>query len=191
MRDISSHILDICQNAITAKASLIKITISVNEKKDKLGLNILDNGSGMDKDLRKHADSPFFTTKANNKIGLGLPLLKEACLDTGGSFKLKSGRGVGSLVKAVFKLSSIDIPPLGELSEAIFSLIVINQYMDFKVKLRHNRKAFFVDTRKLKKRFTGIPLSEVKVSAWILDYLRKGINELFGGKLSYENVERA
>ncbi|MEZ4357439.1 MAG: ATP-binding protein [Eubacteriales bacterium] len=191
MRDVSSHILDICQNAITANASLIKITINVDEKKDTLVLNIIDNGSGMDEDLAKKADSPFFTTKANAKIGLGLSLLKEACLETGGSFKFESKQHVGSLIMAVFKLSSIDIPPLGELSETIFSLIAVNQHIDFEIELKNGEKGFSIDTKELKKRFAGKFFSEVKVSAWILDYLRKGINELFGGKLSYENVERA
>ena len=191
MHDISSHILDICQNSITAKASLITITICVNEKKDSLSLSILDNGLGMDKYLRKYADSPFFTTKAKAQFGLGLSLLKEACLETGGSFKFKSKQKKGSLVKVAFKLSSIDIPPLGDLSETIFSLMVVNQYMDFKLKLKLNNKVFFADTREFKRKFCGISFSEIKVSAWILDYLRKGINELFGGKLSYENVKRA
>ncbi|MCK4420115.1 ATP-binding protein, partial [Candidatus Aerophobetes bacterium] len=48
MEDISLHILDIVENSIRALASTVKIRIEENIEKDRLVLEIEDDGKGMD-----------------------------------------------------------------------------------------------------------------------------------------------
>ena len=61
--EISLHILDIVQNSISARASAIEITVSIDSKSDTLAVVIKDNGCGMsDEELSKAVD-PFYTTR--------------------------------------------------------------------------------------------------------------------------------
>ena len=47
MRELPLNVLDIAQNSISAKASLIEIEIVGDTKKNELLIGIYDNGKGM------------------------------------------------------------------------------------------------------------------------------------------------
>jgi len=47
MKTISDHILDIVQNSVRAKATLIEIIVDEDKKSDFYALKINDNGCGM------------------------------------------------------------------------------------------------------------------------------------------------
>ena len=111
------HILDICQNSISANAASIQIILNIDEEKDKLQIIIWDNGCGMSEDFLKKVTSPFITTRTTRKIGLGIPLFKAGCEACDGSFEITSVRNQGTEVKAEYRLSHIDRPPMGELAE--------------------------------------------------------------------------
>nr|WP_237659929.1 ATP-binding protein [Tepidanaerobacter sp. GT38] len=68
MKELSLHILDIVQNSLGAKASLIEIDIEEDIKNDLLIIKIRDNGSGMDPDTIKKVMDPFFTTRTTRKV---------------------------------------------------------------------------------------------------------------------------
>ena len=74
MKELSLHILDVVQNSLGAKASLIEININENIKEDLLIIEIKDNGTGMSKEMSKKLIDPFFTTRTTRKVGLGIPL---------------------------------------------------------------------------------------------------------------------
>ena len=59
-----------------ARATLTEIT--VNETDDTLTLKISDNGCGMTAETLKAVTDPFYTTRTTRKVGMGLPLLREA-----------------------------------------------------------------------------------------------------------------
>ena len=48
MPEISLNILDVTENSVRAHASLIRITVAIDEKADTLSVTIADNGCGMD-----------------------------------------------------------------------------------------------------------------------------------------------
>ena len=55
--EISLHILDIVQNSISARASSVEITVSIDNASDTLTVIIEDNGFGMtDEELSKAVD---------------------------------------------------------------------------------------------------------------------------------------
>ena len=106
MRELSLNVLDIVQNSITAKATLIKIELIEDINNDILKINIFDNGKGMTDEQIKSVTDPFYTTRTTRKIGLGIPLFKMAAEMSGGSFKIESTVGVGTkFIPAIFILA--------------------------------------------------------------------------------------
>ena len=123
MPEIALNVLDIAQNSVRAEASLIQISVDVDEAADTLTITIEDNGCGMTKEQVSHVTDPFFTTRTTRKIGLGVPFFKMAAESTGGSFAIQSEPGTGTKVTAVFGLSHIDRMPLGDMNGTIYTLI--------------------------------------------------------------------
>lgn len=119
MEDLSLHILDIVENSIRAKARNIRIRLIENEEKNLLQLEISDDGEGMNETQVKQATDPFFTTKSEKRIGLGLPFLAQSAQEAEGSLDIASAPGKGTTVMARFKRSHIDRKPLGDLQETL------------------------------------------------------------------------
>lgn len=86
MKELSLNILDIAQNSIRAEATRIEILI--DETETTLRLTIRDNGYGMSEDFVKTVTDPFSTTRTTRKVGMGIPLLKLAAEQTGGTFSV-------------------------------------------------------------------------------------------------------
>ena len=178
MREISLHILDIAQNSVTANASLVEITVEENEKADKLSVVIGDNGKGMSEEMVKKVVDPFTTGRTTRKVGLGIPLIKMAAENTGGSFLLESEPGVGTTLTAIFVLSSIDRQPLGNMAETMLGMVTSYEQVDFLYVHRVNEKEFVFDTREIKKILGDVSLKEPDVYMWLSGYLKEGEAEL-------------
>ena len=57
--EISLNILDVVQNSISARASLIEITVNIDTKADTLTVVIEDDGSGMSTEELSKVVDPF------------------------------------------------------------------------------------------------------------------------------------
>ncbi len=119
MEDLSLHVLDIVENALSASADRVRILIHEDTGTDQMLLEIEDNGRGMDAEWCQRALDPFFTTKTTRRVGLGLPLLAQAARESGGALELISEPGRGTTVRAVFQLSHPDRKPLGDIAETL------------------------------------------------------------------------
>jgi signal transduction histidine kinase len=119
MEDLSLHILDIVENSLRANARNIEVRLIEDQKKDKLVLEVTDDGEGMDEETLRQSVNPFFTTKEGKKIGLGLPFLAQSAEEAGGKLEVDSARGRGTRVVATFRLSHIDRKPLGNLEQTL------------------------------------------------------------------------
>ena len=182
MPEISLNILDVAENSVRAKASLIEITVSVKTKEDTLTVIIRDDGCGMTADQVKRAQDPFFTTRTTRIVGLGLPFFKQAAESTGGSFRIDSEKGKGTTVEAVFILSHIDRMPLGDISSTIHTLVVFNEQIDFKYIYEYDDKSFTLDTREMREMLGDeISFMEPEVSLFIWEYLDTNKGETDGG----------
>ena len=148
MQDLSLHILDIVENAIRAGADKIIIEISEDAGKDQLIVDIKDNGLGMDSKTIKKAADPFFTTKEKRKFGLGLSLFSQAVEQAGGSIKIKSKKGVGTKITAVFKLSHPDMKPKGDILGTIGALVAANPKIQVIYNYRKGDYNYFFDSFK-------------------------------------------
>lgn len=174
------HILDIVENSIRAKANLINISIIINESKDELVISIEDNGCGMNKEMLDNVKSPFTTTRTTRKVGLGIPLFATGCENTGGSLDISSCSGVGTKLTATYKYSHIDRPPLGDLAETIYVLTLMNPQIDF-VFSSIKDESFLYDTREIKAKLDGLPITHPEVISFIHGYLQEGTKQVFGG----------
>ena len=181
MKEIALHIMDIVQNSITAGAGFITIGVFIDKERDTLAVEIGDNGKGMDADMLARVTSPFTTTRTTRKVGLGISLLKAGAEAADGSFQISSQPGRGTQVRAVYGLSHIDRPPLGDIASVIHTLMVCNPEIDFAFETGCGEKAFAANTAEIKETLDGVPITQSEVSVWLIEYLREGIDEIFGG----------
>jgi len=167
MKEISLHILDIVQNSISAKATLVKIVVDENTKKNELVIKIIDNGIGMSKEVVEKVMNPFFTTRTTRNVGLGIPLFQAAAERCGGEFHIWSEIGKGTQIIAKFKYDHIDRAPIGKIHDTILTIIMSNAIIDCIYIHRCNEKKVVFDTRKVKRMLEGVPLTNEDVLLWI------------------------
>ena len=151
MQDLSLHILDVVENSLRSKARLVEISLIEDLERDLLILQIKDDGEGMDPETLKRATDPFFTSKANKKVGLGLALLAQAARETGGKLEVSSSQGSGTTVKAVFQNSHPDRKPLGDMAATVQTLVVGNPEVDFVYEHRKGMEIARFDTRQIRR----------------------------------------
>lgn len=181
MKELSLNILDIAENSLKAGAALTEITLC--EDGNMLTLTIRDNGCGMPQDMVQAVTDPFCTTRTTRKVGLGLPLLKLAAEQTGGSIEIKS-RTIGespddhgTTVRAVFDMSSIDFTPLGDVVATVMTLIQGHPDSDFLFTHKKEKGTVTLDTREIRAVLEGVPLNSYEVIKWIEEYLNEQYSE--------------
>ncbi len=182
MTEISLNILDVAENSTKAGATLVEIGVMVSHLSDTLTVTIKDNGCGMDEEQVRKVTDPFYTTRTTRKVGLGVPFFKQAAEATGGSFEITSKKGVGTYVKAVFVLSSIDRMPLGDICLTMQNLIIYHPETDFLYTYAFDSKSFVLDTREFREILgEDIPFNSPEIAAYIMDYLKENTLEVDGG----------
>ena len=184
MQELSMNILDVAENAVSAGASLIEITVDEQPEKDVLSVIIADNGRGMTSAQLENVTDPFYTTRQTRKVGLGVPFFKLAAEITGGSFGITSTPGKGTVVTAVFVRSSIDRMPLGDMNETLLALICANPETDFVYTRRIENDTLTLDTREFRRELEGIPLNSPGVTGFIREFLTENTAELLQGRQS-------
>ena len=177
MKEISLNILDIAENSVKAGASLT--TILIDEVDNRLVLTIIDDGCGMDEETVKSVVDPFYTTRTTRKVGMGVPLLKLACEQTGGSMEITSVSADadpehhGTSVTAVFHEDHLDFTPLGDVVSSIVTLIQGHPDTDFLFKHTKGEAEVGLDTRELRQVLEDVPLNSFEVIQWIQSYLEE------------------
>jgi hypothetical protein len=181
MTDLSLNILDIAQNSIKAEAKFIQIYISADTEKDQLEITITDDGCGMTEDQLNKVTDPFYTTRTTRKVGLGIPFYKMAAELSGGGFSIESKLNEGTTSKAWFKISNIDRPPLGDISETIATLVIFNPDIDFLYSMNLNGNCFELNTKEMREILEGIPFNTHEVASYIREYLRENTATVLNG----------
>ena len=174
MKEISLNILDVAENSVKANATLTEIFI--DEKGDTLTLTIKDDGCGMNEETVKSVIDPFYTTRTTRKVGLGIPLLKLACEQTGGALSITSSvdeSNHGTTVEAVFFKNHIDFTPLGDVISSIVTLIQGHPNTDFLFRHTTENGTVELDTREIRAVLEDVPLDTYEVILWIGDNLKE------------------
>jgi len=175
MKTISDHILDIVQNSMRAGATLIEIMIKEDVKNDNYLLRIKDNGEGMNEKFLKQAVNPFFTTRGTRKVGLGLSLLKQNAELANGHFSLKSQPGEGTTVEAVFQLSNIDRPPMGDVWNTFYIAMLGNENVEFVYEHNTNKGRFKISSSEIRDNIEGVSLQNTEIRNAIIDLMQTNI----------------
>lgn len=86
MPEIALNVLDIAQNSVRAEASLIQISVDVDEAADTLTITIEDNGCGMTTEQTARVTDPFFTTRTTPQDRSGGSVFQDGCRKYGRQF---------------------------------------------------------------------------------------------------------
>ncbi len=168
--------LDLVQNSIKAGADCVAVSITESVSSDLLTISITDDGCGMDEEFLRRVTDPFTTTRTTRRVGMGIPLFKMAAEMAGGSFEISSRKGEGTSLRAVFQLSHIDRPPLGDMAGTVAAIVQSSPEMKLIYELKTDEGAFTFSTEEIKEALGDVSLSEPEVVEWIREYVRE--NEL-------------
>lgn len=182
MKELSLNILDVAENSVKAGATFTQILI--DEGDEAFAITIIDDGCGMSEEVVKSVVDPFYTTRTTRKVGLGVPLLKLAAEQTGGSLEIESRTteefpdNHGTKVVAKFNKNHIDFTPLGDVISSITTLIQGHPDTDFLFIHKVDGKEIKLDTRELREVLGGVSLGEYEVIKWIEEYLKEQYVEI-------------
>ena len=176
MKDLSLNLLDIAENSVKAEATLTQLLLT--QEGSILTFQVVDDGRGMTEEVLKGVVDPFYTTRTTRKVGLGLPLLRMAAEQTGGTMEVQSKHkdahpdSHGTIVTAVFHTDHIDCPPVGDLVATVTTLIQGHPDTDFLFRHRlPDGRTVELDTRQLREILGEVSLAEFEVLQWISGYL--------------------
>ena len=175
MREISLTLLDLAQNSIKVEASLIEIEFSISEKRNLIEFTIDDNGYGMTNEELEKVTDPFFTSRAERRVGLGVPFCKLACEQAGGSFSITSEKDVGTKLYASFQLDHIDRQPVGDLAGSVLFIVTASEKSDVIFKFKTDETDFSFDSREAKEILGGLPINTPDVVSYLEDMFRENI----------------
>jgi anti-sigma regulatory factor (Ser/Thr protein kinase) len=178
LEDLSLHILDIVENAVSAKAKRIDILVIEEPKEDRFVIEIKDNGIGMDEEASQKAVDPFFTTRTSRRVGLGLSLLAQAAEDAGGTLRIESNLGKGTRVTATFRYHHIDRKPLGNMVETMMTLLLGNPELDISYTHKKEGGSYTLSSQWLKERFKDRSLTDPEVIQWLRKDLKEGLAQI-------------
>lgn len=178
MKELSLNILDIVQNSIAAEASVVEI--SIIETADTLTLSVADDGYGMSSEFLSRVQNPFATSRTTRKVGMGIPLLKLAAEQTGGSIKIESKQRAehpdcsGTRITAEFYKNHVDFTPLGDIVSTLTALIQGCPSIDYVFSHKLDGRQVQLDTRQMRSVLGGdIPLNDAAVLTWVKEMLNE------------------
>lgn len=130
MLELSLHILDLLENATRAGATVVYVGIVEDAARNRLEIQVEDNGPGLSAAPEQALD-PFYTTKKGKKTGLGLSFFRAAAEQAGGSLNVGESELGGVAVHVCMQLNHVDRAPLGDLAETFRSLVLTHPEIDF------------------------------------------------------------
>lgn len=176
MKELSLNVLDITGNSVKAEATLIEISLA--ERDGWLTMSIRDNGYGMEADFLERVTNPFSTTRTTRKVGMGLPLLKMAAEQTGGSMTIVSTprriapNACGTTVTATFDMNSVDFTPIGDIVSTLVLLVQGSPDVDFVFRHVRPQGTVELDTRTMRQVLgEEVSLGEFAVLEWMREML--------------------
>lgn len=175
MRELSLHLLDIAENSVAAGARNIKISVREDLVADRLALSVKDDGKGMDAQTAARILDPFVTSRTTRKVGLGLPLLKEAAELCNGGLHIQSAVGEGTTVEVTFQHSHIDRMPLGDLASTFLTLLVSSPQIHWEFEYQTALDSYRFDDAAIKQVIEDIPLSDPLILSFLREEITQGV----------------
>lgn len=179
MNELALYILDLTQNSISAGASRVEISIRLSHEDDSLQIDLLDDGCGMSSEFIEKVTSPFTTTRKTRKVGLGIPMIKQLCEMCDGAFQIESEPGKGTCLRLRFRLSHVDLPPMGDLAQTMTALVIGSpEKPDFRLFYSEGAQPYQFDTAAVRQILgSDVPLNTPDVLMWIKADIEEGLKE--------------
>ncbi|GAP22927.1 ATP-binding protein [Leptolinea tardivitalis] len=178
MRELALHLLDIAENSVAADAKTIRIEICEDISRDRLSMKVEDDGKGMTEEMVQRVTDPFVTSRTTRKVGLGLPLLKEAAEACNGSLTITSKVGKGTSVYVDFQRSHIDRMPLGDIATTFLNLLIAHPPIHFIFRYMIGEKEFYLDDETIKSELQGVSMTEPVVLTFLRNFFESGIHSI-------------
>ncbi|WP_313340499.1 sensor histidine kinase [Sedimentibacter sp.] len=178
MKELSMHILDIAMNSISAGSKLIEIIIEESNNSNLIKIIIKDDGCGMSDDTIKRVTDPFYTTRTTRKVGLGIPLLKEACERCNGYFNINSEIGKGTTVECSFERDNIDRAPVGNMGDTIITIINSLNNCELLYNYSTDEKSFVLSTLELRNILGGADIKSNDILLWVKEYINENMKNM-------------
>lgn len=103
-------LLNLVVNALQALSSRAPteslVTIRLDHTKDRVQLEVIDNGPGIEEDKLPHIFDPFYTTKGEAGTGLGLAISKRIAEECGGSLTARNRPEGGAIFRLELPIAS-------------------------------------------------------------------------------------
>ena len=184
MKEIALHLLDIVQNSVKAGAAHVDIGFALGSD-GLLTMTVRDDGCGMSPEFVERVRSPFVTTRTTRKVGLGIPLLMQNAMQSGGRVDIESQEGVGTTITAVFDTRSIDCLPLGDLASTMATIVMGSpDKPEFSLHCESEAGESDFSTETVRAVMDGVSLAEPAVVQWIQESLQEEIEPILGGIMS-------
>jgi len=105
LTNLVSNALDACEMSDKKERH---VTLSTREEDGTLIYEVVDNGCGMEYDVKQKVFTNFFSTKGSGKgTGLGLLTTRKIVQEHGGSVSFESTEGVGSVFRLEFPIDRL------------------------------------------------------------------------------------
>lgn len=175
MKNIADHILDIAENSVRAEAHKVEVLLSINTKTNLMKLSFVDDGIGMDEEMVKKIQDPFFSTRETRRIGMGIPLLMQNSEMAGGQVVISSKPDEGTIVVATFEYDNFDCPPLGNIADAIYFLSTSHLNVRFIFEYKYDKTSYVWDTHEVAEALDGVPLNHYMVRDALMEMLESNL----------------
>jgi hypothetical protein len=154
LRELSLHILDLIENAVTAGASRVAVEIIQETERDLMRIVVEDNGPGLSVSPEQAMD-PFYTTKKGKKTGLGLSLFRFRIEQAGGKLNLDRSTLGGLAVRATLGLDHVDRNPIGDLASTLSSVLAINPQLELSLRIRTDGREQLIASSEVARELAG------------------------------------
>ncbi len=105
---IRQVVLNLVSNSCAAISGAGTVIVRTHAHGDRVVLEVIDDGCGMEETVRRRIFDPFFTTKPTGR-GLGLSALQGIVRSHGGEVQVESEPGQGTTMRVV--LPRVELPP--------------------------------------------------------------------------------
>lgn len=166
---LCDYLADIVQNAVEAGAS--RVIVEGLEGNGAVEIGVADNGKGMDAAAVKRAFDPFHSEPGKHpgrRVGLGLPFLRQAVDQVGGTLALTSAPGAGTTVRVRFPAAHADTPPAGDWAGTLTGLMTLSDRVELVVKRSRGGRGYEVSRSELAEALGGLDTAETL--AWARRY---------------------
>ncbi len=99
LTNLVGNAIDACQMSDEDKGC--HVWVRLFEQEDKIVFEVVDDGCGMDYNVKKKVFTNFFTTKGLGGTGLGLLMTKKIIQEHGGTIEMESEKGKGSTFRII------------------------------------------------------------------------------------------